>query len=418
MVNADGGTNSPAYRSESESDSRRGPELPESGIKWAAPDGGGMARLTAADRERVAAVFDRHLEVGLHEGAQLAVYVDGERELDLAGGRTGPDGDETAPDTRHVVFSCTKPYAGAAVHALVEDGDLSYDDRLVDHWPEFADEGSEKADITVRHVLSHTAGIPFGEFDARPQDWTDWDAVVEAMEAIDPVFPPGEQPAYHAMNYGWLVGELVRRVSGQHVDEFVADRVFDPLGMDRSTIGLGPDEADDVATLSGYSEFDRCRDPGEGLDGETSDSASLFNKEPVHRAVIPAAGGISTARDMARFYACLANGGELDGTRILEASTVDRMTTTVAETEDDGTLNRPMRYGLGVWTGGLAADQFGTLSPERVFGHVGLGSIVGWADPAEDVGFAYVTNGIREESHEHAARVNAMADAVRTVLRE
>jgi CubicO group peptidase (beta-lactamase class C family) len=379
-----------------------------------------MARLTDEDEGRLEAVFDRHLDVGLHHGAQLAVYIDGDLAIDLAGGSTGPDPDAaaTTPETRFLLFSCTKPYAGVCVHQLAENGDLAYDDRLVEFWPEFADDGSEKANITVRQVLSHTAGIPFGEFDEQAGKWDDWEAVVRAMEAIEPVFPPGEQPAYHALNYGWLVGELVRRASGRRIEAYAAENVFEPLGMDHTSIGLGSEEPDDVATLAGFGEFDRCRDPEEGLGTPAADSAATFNDEAIRRATIPAANGIGTARDMARFYACIAKGGELGGARLVGEATVAEATSTHAETDSDGTLSRPARYGLGFWTGGLANDMFGTVSPERVFGHAGLGSVFAWGDPEESIGFAYVTNGIREESYEHAARVNAMADAVRLLIRE
>ena len=377
-----------------------------------------MSSLTETDIERLRGAFDRQLEVGLHHGAQLAVYADGDLVVDFAGGTTGPDGDETTVETRHLVFSCTKPYAGVGLHQLIEQGEAAYDDPVVDHWPGFADTGTQKAEITIRQVLSHTAGIPYGDFDDQPEKWGDWDAVVQAMEDIDPVFDPGEQPAYHTFNYGWVVGELIHRLSGQHVDEYVAEHVFDPLGMDRSSIGLDSDDDDDVATLAGFEVFDRCRDPGEGLGIPASESADAFNDEAVRRAVIPAANGIGTARDMARFYACMANGGELDGTRLLDEETVGEATRTHAETDADGTLSRPARYALGFWTGGLANDMFGSFSRERMFGHAGLGSIFGWGDPELNVGFAYVTNGIREESWEHAARISGMSDAVRLALLE
>jgi CubicO group peptidase (beta-lactamase class C family) len=374
-----------------------------------------MARFTPEDREQLRAAFDRQLDVGLHQGAQLAVCVDGELVADFAGGTDG-HGNETTQETRHLVFSCTKPYAAVGLHQLVEAGELAYDDPVVDHWPTFADDGSTKAEITVRQVLSHTAGIPYGPFDEAVDEWGDWDAAVAAMEEIEPVYEPGEQPAYHTFNFGWLVGELIRRVSGQPVEEYVADQVFDPLGMDQTGIGLRDDEDDDVATLSGFEMYDRCRDPGEGLGIPASESAAVFNQESVHRAVIPAASGLGTARDMARFYACLAGGGEVDGTRLLDEETVDTMTETHAETEDDGTLSRPARYALGVWTGGLANDMFGSASHERMVGHAGLGSIFGWADLDANVSFAYVTNGIREESWEHAARVAGLSDAVRLLV--
>jgi len=376
-----------------------------------------MPALTEADVAELRGVFDRQLDVGLHHGAQLAVYVDGELVVDFAGGQTGPDGEETTSESRHLVFSCTKPYAGVAVHQLVEEGELAYDDRLVEHWPEFADEGSEKAEITVAQALNHTAGIPFGELDEQPEKWADWDAVVKAMEEIDPVFPPGEQPAYHTTNYGWLVGELIHRVTGSPVREVVAERVFEPLGMDQTSIGLDEDDDPaDVATLSGFEVFDRCRDPGEGLGIPAADSAANFNQEVIQRAVIPAANGISTAKDMARFYGCLANGGSIDGVDLLDEDTIEHATRTHAETDSDGTLSRPASYGLGFWTGGLANDMFGTVDTGGLFGHAGLGSCFGWGDAERNVGFALVTNGIREESYEHAARVSALSDAVRLLL--
>ncbi|ELY44660.1 EstA family serine hydrolase [Natronorubrum sulfidifaciens] len=374
-----------------------------------------MVRLADSDRERIAALFDRHLEVGLHHGAQLSVFVDGEQVLDLAGGTTGPDGIEETPTQRHVLFSCTKPYTAVTAHSLVDDGLLAYDDRVVDHWPEFAADGTEKAEITVRQVLSHTAGLPRGEIDDQPDLWTDWEAVVEALESVDPIYSPGAVPAYHALTFGWLVGELVRRVTGTPIETVAAERVFEPLGMDDTGIGLRADEDDDVATLVAFEPFDRCRDPGEGL-GDHTAVAAPFNTEAIHRAVIPAATGIGTAADMARFYACLANGGELEGTRILSPETVDTMTRLEAETEADGTLGREARFSLGFWKGGTTVAPYGSLSPKHAFGHAGLGSSVGWADPEETIGFSYVTNGVRDGSYEHVARVNALADAVRLAI--
>jgi len=372
--------------------------------------------VTDADRAYVRELFDRHVEVGLHHGAQLAVHDGTNLVVDCAGGTTGPDGDATTPTTRHVLFSCTKPYAGAALHRLVERAEVAYDDPVVEHWPEFADAGTPKATITVRDVLGHTAGIPSGEFDTRPEEWGDWEAAVAAMEAIEPVYEPGERAAYHPVNYGWLVGELVRRVGGRPIRAYAAEHVFEPLGMDDTAIGLADDEPDDVAALHGFEPFDRCREPGEGLGGTPAEAAARFNRASIRRAVIPAANGVGTARDMARFYACIANGGSLDGTRVLAESTVEEALALHAETDEDGTLGRPSRYALGFQKGGRATDRFGHPSRERQFGHGGLGSSFGWGDPETGVGFAYVTNGIRDGSFEHPARVRDLVDAVRGVL--
>jgi len=372
-----------------------------------------MPTFDADGPDQLRQLFDYHLEVGLHHGGQLAVYRNGELVVGCAGGVTGPDGEETTARTRHVLFSCTKPLAGVCLHRLVEDSDVDYADRVVDHWPEF-DRGDEGKDaVTVEHVLSHQAGLPQTPADGRPDRWNDWEAVVEMMEEAELQFEPGSTAAYHALSYGWIVGELVRRVAGQPIDEYAREHLFDPLGMDHTSIGLDEGEA---AELVGFEEFDRCRSPSLGLEtGTNAESAALFNQEGVRRAVVPAATGIGTARDMARFYACMANGGELGGARILEESTVERATRPHADVEHDGTLGSPRRYGLGFVVGGSPYDKFASVSPRSSFGHGGLGSSVGWSDADADLALAYVTNGIRDE-YEHRARVAAAGDAARRVL--
>ena len=365
---------------------------------------------------RIERLFETHLEAGLHHGAQLAVYHEGDLVVDLAGGVTGSDGEETTVDTRHLLFSCTKPYAGACVHRLVEAGELDYDDRLVDHWPTFAEDGTEKAAVTVRHVLSHQAGLPVVAVDADPSSWGDPDALAASVEDAELAFSPGETAAYHALSDGWLVGELVRRVSGTRIGEYAAAEVFEPLGMERTGIGLDDDEPDEVATLVGFEPFDRCREPNAGLDTLTNEQAAMtFNTEAVHRAVAPAANGIGTAREMARFYACLAAGGTLDGTRLLAEETVAEATSLQHEVAVEETLGVPRRYALGFALGGTVPDRYGSAGSTEAFGHGGLGSSIGWADPDADLAFSYVTNGIRD-SYEHSARVAAMADTVRLVL--
>jgi CubicO group peptidase (beta-lactamase class C family) len=373
--------------------------------------------VPTAGTDRLREVFDTHLEAGLHHGAQLAVYREGELAVDFAGGTTGPDGEAETTDQRHLLFSCTKPFAGACLHHLADRGALEYDDRVVEHWPDFAPENSPKEAVTVRHVLSHQGGFPTSDLDTQPEQWGDWNEVVAAMEAVEPDFEPGSRAAYHALTYGWVVGELVRRVSGTPIDAYAREHVFEPLGMAHTSIGL-PEGAsgEDVATLVGYEDFDRCRVPDAGLGTlSNAEAAALFDREEIQRAVVPAATGIGTAREMARFYACLAGGGALDGTRVLSEGIVERATGLQAAVERDGTLGVPRRYGLGFERAGTAWDKYGTVSPSRVFGHSGLGSIVAWADPDSETAMAYVTNGIREE-YEHATRASAMADAVRAVL--
>ncbi|MFB6172237.1 MAG: serine hydrolase domain-containing protein [Haloarculaceae archaeon] len=367
------------------------------------------------DRERLERLFQNQAAVGLHHGAQLAVYHEGEQVVDLTAGTAGPDGEPVQSDQGFVFFSSTKPLAGACVHRLVEAGDLDYDEPVATYWPEFTRGDPAKEQVTVRHVLSHQGGFPAGEFDLRPDDWTDWDAAVEAMEEIELQFEPGSTAAYHAMNYGWVVGELVRRVTGETAGSYLREHVLDPLGMDDTHLGLPASEPDDVATLVGFEAFDRCRERAGGLGADNADAAANFNREAFHRAEMPAASGVGTASDLARFYACLGNGGELDGVRLLSEATVAEATSLQIAVDHDRTLGTPVRYGLGFFLAGTPFDSYGTLAPPSTFGHGGLGSSVAWADPERDLAFAVVTNGVRD-SYEHRVRVNELGTAVRRVF--
>lgn len=366
------------------------------------------------DETRLERLFENQAAQGFHHGAQLAVYHEGEQVQDLTTGETGPDGQPVTSDQRFVLFSMTKPLTGACIHQLVEAGELAYDTPIVEYWPEF-DRGDEgKAAVTVRHVLSHQAGVPVGEFDLRPNEWTDWDAAVDAMEEISLQFEPGTAGAYHLMNYGWILGELVRRVTGTTIGQYLRTNVLDPLGMTDTYLGLPPEIDDDVATLVGFEPFDRCRDPNPERSLNTADSAARFNREDFHQAEMPAGNAVGTASDIARFYACLLNGGELDGTHLLEPETIAEATSVQIDVEEDLVRGIPVRYALGFARAGTHVDKYGTLAPPSTFGHGGLRSSVGWADPEVDLAFCAVTNGIRDR-YEHQLRMNELSDAVRRV---
>lgn len=367
------------------------------------------------DTDRLERLFEAQVTLGLHHGAQLAVYKDGEQVIDLAAGTTGPEGEPVTSDQRFLIFSTTKPLAAVPLHQLVEAGELAYDDPVVEYWPAFARGDDGKDAVTVRHVLSHQAGLPSSEFDTQPDEWPDWEAAVTAMERAELSFEPGTDAAYHALSYGWLVGELVRRITGETVGSRLREHVFDPLGISDTHLGLPADLPDDVATLVGFDDFDRCRDPSGGLDANRGAAAANFNREDFHRAEMPAANAVGTASDLARLYACLANGGSLDGATILSPATVDEATSLQRAVEADAITGAPMRYGLGFLLAGTPFDSYGTLAPPSSFGHAGLGSSVAWADPADDLAVAVITNGIRDGA-ENRLRLNELGDAARRVF--
>jgi CubicO group peptidase (beta-lactamase class C family) len=361
--------------------------------------------------DRIERTFEYHQALGLQHGSQLVAYRDGERVVELAGGVDSPDGDDVTADTRFLLFSCTKPYAAACLHVLADRGEIGFDDRIVEYWPEYADSETPKAETTIRHVLSHQAGVPEMSIDDEPERWNEPAAVDCAVEGADLLFEPGETAQYHVLSFGWIIAGLVRRIDGRRIDQFAREEVFEPLGMDRTHIGVPEDDPDTGATLTGFEPFDRVGEPEPIVGYTTEEAAAEFNQEFVRRSVAPGATGVGTAGDLARFYACYANGGELEGTRLLGEGTVQEATSVQVEVEPDGVATA-QRYGLGFQLGGALPDRHGVPDPAETYGHAGLGSSISWADPDSGLAFAYVTNGIRD-SYEHDVRMATMGETVR-----
>ncbi|MDF9748274.1 serine hydrolase domain-containing protein [Natrinema salsiterrestre] len=357
--------------------------------------------------ERIAETFYNQVEQELHHGAQLAVYHEDELVLNIAGGTTGPDGAEETTDTRHVLFSTTKPYTAGTVHYLVDEGLVDYDDYVVDHWPDFARGDERKAEVTIRHVLSHQSGLySIPAIDDYPEIWGDPDEKEVLVEKAETAYEPGTRTDYHLLSYGWIIDGLTRNVVGKQIDELAEESIFDPLGMDNTSIGVADASEVDVATLVGFEPYNQITEPDSP--GYTSYVADLFNWDRVQESVVGAATGIGTARDLARYYNCLLNNGEdVFSNRVARA-----FTSVEVEQEENGEYSR---RGLGVRFGGEPGDDFGMTASHGVYGHGGLGSIMSWADPDNDIAFAYVTNGIRD-GYEHSQRVARLGDTVRHEL--
>jgi CubicO group peptidase (beta-lactamase class C family) len=371
------------------------------------------AKAGAMDSEglrAVEALFRQQIDEGLHPGASLAVYRHGRPVLELFGGlarlpahRTGSpagqrSGRPVTPETLFVLFSSTKPLSAVCLHILLERGRFELDDPVARYWPEFARNG--KAAVTIRHVLTHSGGFPQNPPQLLPRKWGDWNAIVQAMEEIELIWEPGQDIGYHPLNFDWVVGELVRRIDGRPISRFLREEVTGPLGMEDTYLGLPPELEGRVACL--YA-----------MDNEVDPQAvAAFNRPDVHQAVVPAGGGISTARDLARFYAMLAAGGTLDGVRILSPESVERAIAVQVEVRRDRSLGIPMRWALGFHLGGNRVDLFGYDTSPRAFGHGGHGSSVGWADPDLGLAVAIITNGLRSPTG-HALRVAALSTAIR-----
>lgn len=355
----------------------------------------------------VAKVFARQLRRG-SGGAAIAVYHRGEPVVDLWGGRR-TDEDPWHADTVAMCFSTTKGVASTALHILADRGLVDYDEPVATYWPEFAANGKES--VTVRHVLTHSAGLHrIRSLVDSGGRILDWDHMTAALANAAPAYEPGSRHGYHALTYGWLVGEIVRRVSGSGIADFVGAEIAGPLGCDGLYIGLPPTERHRVAPLGPLS-LPRPGNPTlrrmekrigtqmgkviSALPGtlNTRRMANALAPRNVEEALfgsavmdaeIPAANGFFTARSLARMYAMLAGGGELDGVRLLSAERV-RIISEVQRRGRDHVLVMPMDWRLGyhrVFTTRGAVPS--------AFGHFGFGGSGGWADPERDLAIGFV----------------------------
>ncbi len=284
-------------------------------------------------------------------------------------------------------FSASKPLIGACVLMLAERGRIDLDRPIAEVWPEFAQGG--KAACTPRHVLTHRGGFPVFP---RTFDWArigDWEAATAATAAIEAHWAPGSDVGYHPVTYGFVLGELVRRVDGRMPRDFLREELFEPLGMDAS-LGVAPEQLDAVVRVEAMSEV-TFEDP-EGFERRTTEMVERFNCASTLQAQVPAATAIGTAEALARFYSMLERGGALDGARILDTSTVREATRVHAESVADRTSGLPSSYGLGFQAGGVW-EPFATPG---VFGHGGQQCAISYADPARGLAVAYVTNGLQD----------------------
>ncbi|MFC1418920.1 serine hydrolase domain-containing protein [Streptacidiphilus cavernicola] len=328
------------------------------------------------DPDRLAQAWALARERGT--AGQLCVLRGGRVVLDRAYG--------CAPDALFLTFSAGKPLTALLVHKLAERGALALDERVAAYWPEFGANGKDA--VTVRQVLQHRSGLPVARSLLRDA-WaiTDWERSVRAVEQAAPAYPPGEVAAYHIISYGYILGELLRRVSGVPVRELLRSEFLEPLGLRDTHLGLSRELARrSVPLISTPGAADRLR-------------RMYFNRRAVRRAVVPASGLSTTARDLARFYAMLLRGGELDGVRVLAPASVEeaRRPSTAAEGDLDRFLRMRVRWSHGFQLGPPGPDPqagrpMGQLGSPHAFGHNGSGTCLGWADPTRDLVFVHFTN--------------------------
>jgi len=357
----------------------------------------------------VARRLERQLRASPSAGAAVCVYHRGERVVDIWGGCRNEHGEPWEEDTLALSFSTTKGVASTALHMLVDRGLLDYDDLVAKHWPRFACNGKEH--ISVRQLLCHEAGL-YGirRLIDDAERMLDWEYMIQALETATPTHEPGAANAYHALTYGWLVGELIRRASGKSISDFVRSEIAAPLGLDGLYIGAPTDQHHRCARLIQTSPLRRSPerfkpiarvanrvfttlrlpvDLARTADALLPRGIELFDwsSPRTWSAAIPAANGLFTARSLARLYALLAAGGEIDGVRLLTERTL-RRATEVQNRRVDLVVPFPMHWRLGYHR--VVTTH---ANPRRAFGHYGFGGSGAFADPRRQLAVAMVLNG-------------------------
>ncbi|MGW3567045.1 serine hydrolase domain-containing protein [Streptomyces sp. NPDC000941] len=374
-------------------------------------------------------------------GAAVTVYREGRKVVGLWAGvkdvQEDADGEPWAQDTAQVVRSVTKGVAAAVPLLLHQRGQLDLDGRVGTYWPEFKANGKER--VLVRHLLNHRAGVPVLDTPLVPVQAIDGFHGPRAVAAQRPVWEPGTAHGYHAQTYSWLIGELVRRVTGRTIGRWIAEEIARPLGLDlwlglppeqRARVGrIGPVEAPPVPAAQG-PRLRPKRSVAEAYQNPDSLTRRAFGaispapdeNDPAYlEAELPASGGVATADALARFYAALigplpsapqSSAGPLrSGGRLFAPATL-----TLARTEEsagpDEVLVIGTRFGLGYMLHGPASPL---LTPGS-FGHPGRGGSLAFADPESGIGFGYVTNGM-QRGVTADPRPQALVRALRAALR-
>jgi CubicO group peptidase (beta-lactamase class C family) len=352
----------------------------------------------------VAEQLEKQLAVPRAGGAAICIYHRGKSVMDAWGGVRNERDEPWAADTLAMSYSTTKGVIATIVLALVDRGVFDYDDPVARYWPEFAAAG--KGRITIRHLLSHQAGLhDVRALVDRADRMLDWEFMTRRLAAARPAYEPGTRPGYHGLTFGWLVGELIRRVTQGTVNDALQSLLAVPLALDGAYIGAPPDTRHRLAQLltAEASRPSVLRSVGStlmraawgvlGIDRRDlkgallpQGSRSLYTSEKLLDVEVPALNGVFTARSLARIYATLAEGGQLQETRHFSEQTI-RRASEVQSRKLDLVVGFPMRWRLGYHAVGTSRGML-----PSAFGHFGYGGSGAWADPERRLAVAMTLN--------------------------
>ena len=359
--------------------------------------------MTAAGIERIWSGVERLYRSGFYPAIALCVRRHGQVVLDRAIGHArgnGPSDREDAPrtpatpGTPFVIFSASKAMTAVVAHLLDERGLLHIDDRVCEYIPEYAAHGKEV--ITLEHLLSHRAGVPNLPTNAFELDRIgDREFFLEMLCATKPRSRPGKLLSYHAVSGGFIIAEIVKRVTGRNIRTVLGQEVLKPLHFRWGNYGVSPKDAERVALSypTGPPALPPLSTVLERALGLPPDEITLLSNDPRFlTGVVPSGNVVTTANELSRFFELLGAGGELDGVRVLEPRTVRRAISERAFREIDFSLVAPLRHASGFMLGARAFSLFGP-DTEEAFGHLGFTNVLGWADPERALSVGLMTSG-------------------------
>lgn len=342
------------------------------------------------------AALDTAVAQGRERGLQLAVYLGGKLVLDLAAGTADPGKTRlVTPETLFPVFSVSKGITSTIIHRLAERGKIDYDQRIAHYWPEFGQRGKDK--ITVRQALNHSCGIPQMPTGLSVKEMCDWDTICDAVAGLEPLWEPGSRQEYHAITFGWILGETACRADGRSFPQMVREEINEVIDAPDIYIGLPAREEPRVAELEEYD-----RPPSPPADNALPQSvptwlgplAAMMNRSEVRRGCSPGTNGIMSARAVARHYAALLPGG-VDGVALLSPETLAQATT-LQPPANPAPEAPTLAKGLGY---NVYYDEAGNLLR---FGHGGYGGSEAFAEPVTGLAVCltknlFSTNGAKDQ---------------------
>ena len=367
--------------------------------------------------------IDMALAADKEVGVQVAAYLKGEQVIDAWGGVADPaTGRKVDGDTLFNVYSVTKAVAATAIHMLVDRGLLDEDTPIVKWWPEYGAHG--KGNTTLRDVLTHRAGVPQMPEGVTPERMCDWNWMAGAIADLRPLAEPGTRTLYLSMTFGWILGEVLRRAdpAGRSLGRFVREEIAAPLNAPDLWIGIRDEALPRIARqVNAMAPIAPEHLPPlflASMPANVSLVPEVFERPDVRRAEVAGVGGIFTARSQARFWAMLANGGELDGVRLLSRERVAVLNTPRPRSDEPD----PVMFGFplpitvgGFWLGG-DHPPMSAAKHARAFGHPGQGNSIGWADPGTGLAVAICHNRLFNPASREEDPLLPIAEAVRAGL--